>query len=433
MNSTAGFRLRLSWLPLLLPLCAASAAELPEPLTLEAALDTAGNPSHYEIRELEEQIRMVAAELGIEQDQYGFELGLRGQLSKVGPSDFDPDTPDNDSQAHLVLTKPIYDFGLQDAREGYLGLRLQALESQRQLLLQQRRLKIMERYFDVLNADNDYLAENEAMAIAYVRYDNARQDLELGLVSHSDVLGRQSTYETARHRRTLAANRQRLSRAMLAEAMGYSGQAPSNLEIPRIETARPIPEDFEKLVEQALGYSLEARLANTEARVAQAAIGIAEDSDNPRLDLQLEVSDYERQSRLRDDWRAMLLFDIPLYKSVSAEKISLAQARHRLALANQQQLQSELRLEVLELWQKIQQLEVKIQGDAVEREYRDYYLDRSRAEYELEFKTDLGDSMVLFTRSNSERMKTLYAYELAYQRLSLLVGEAFLTQRESAQ
>jgi len=41
--------------------------------------------------------------------------------------------------------------------------------------------------------------------------------------------------------------------------------------------------------------------------------------------------------------------------------------------------------------------------------------------------------MVLFTRSNSERMKTLYAYELAYQRLSLLVGEAFLTQRESAQ
>ena len=432
MNPSASARLRICWLFLLLPL-AAGGTELPRPLTLEAALDTASNSSHYQILELDEQMRVIAAELGIEQGQSGFNLNLRGELSKVGPSDFVPNTPDNDSQAHLVLTKPIYDFGLQNSREGYLGLRLQALENERQLLIERRRLEIMERFFEVLNADNDFLAENEAMAVAYIRFDNARDDLELGLVSQADVLGRQTTYEKLRHQRTLAMNRQRLTRAMLAEAMGYPGQVPSDLEIPQIESQRPLPENLDQLVEQALVHSLEARLANTHARVAQAAIGIAEDGDNPRLDLQLEVSHYERESRLRDDWRASLLFDIPLYKSVSTEKLSLAQARHRLALANQQQLQSELRLEVLELWHKIQQLGIKIEGDAVEREYRDYYLDRSRAEYELEFKTDLGDSMVLYSRSASERLRTLYSYELAYQRLGALVGEAFLKQRESSQ
>jgi len=196
---------------------------------------------------------------------------------------------------------------------------------------------------------------------------------------------------------------------------------------------RTLPEDFKAIVAQALAYSPEARLANARARAAHAAIGIAESSNNPSLDLELEVSSYERESRLRDDWRASLYFEIPIYSAASSDKIDLARAKHRLALADQQQSQSQLRLEVLELWQKIQQLQLKIQGHAIEQDYRDKYLDRSRAEYELEFKTDLGDSMVLYSRSNSQRMQSLYAYELTYQRLAALVGGEFLNQPTSSQ
>jgi len=87
----------------------------------------------------------------------------------------------------------------------------------------------------------------------------------------------------------------------------------------------------------------------------------------------------------------------------------------------------------LELWQKIQQLKLEIQGRSIEQDYRDKYLDRSRAEYELEFKTDLGDSMVLYSRSSSERLQALYAFELAYQRLTALVGADFLSQFATSQ
>ncbi len=69
----------------------------------------------------------------------------------------------------------------------------------------------------------------------------------------------------------------------------------------------------------------------------------------------------------------------------------------------------------------------------MERDYRHRYLDRSRPQYELEFKTDLGDSMVLFSRSNTERLRSLYAFEHAYQRLAALVGTEFLKQSASAQ
>ena len=422
------------WLLALLHFTLVHAEPLPEPLTLEAALDTAGNPTHYDLRRLEQQLQSIRAELGIKQGEHGFSLDLRGRLREVGTSDFAlPGDDGGDNAASLVLSRPLYDFGLQNSHENYLALQLQALEHQKQLMLERRRLEILEKYFAVLNADNNFISENEALAIGFIRYDNAVEDQELGLVSEIEVLRLQAEYEVIRQKRTLAMHQQRLTRAMLAEAMGYPEQLSSDLEIPAIDPSRPLPDDFEAIVERALTSSLEAQLAYANALAAQAAIGIAESTDNPSLDLELEVSTYERDSRLRDDWRASLYFEIPLYSGSSSGKVDLAQAQHRLALANQQQSQSQLRLEVLELWQKIQQLQLEIQGKTIEQDYRDKYLDRSRAEYELEFKTDLGDSMVLYSRSNSQRLQTLYAYELAYQRLVALVGADYLNQLTTSQ
>lgn len=408
----------------------AGAAELPEPLTLEAALATAANEAHFELDELEQQMAAIAAELGVERGQYGFSLDFRGRLSKVGPSDFDPDTPDDDSQAHLVLTKPLYDFGLRGSREQYLALQLAALETRKQLLINRRRIEIMKHYFEVLTADNDYQAETEALAIGYNRYDRAVQNQELGAESEIEVLRLQTEYETIRQKRSLAIHRQRLTRVMLAEVMGYPQQPPAELERPRIETGRGLPREPEPLVARALTHSQEARLADAHARAAQASIAIARDEDGPSLALELQVSEYARDSRLRDDWRANLLIDIPIYSATSNGEVDLARARHRIALANQQQAKSAIRLEVLELWQRIQQLAFEIDSLAIEQNYRDRYLDRSRAEYELEFKTDLGDSMVLYTRSNAERLRKLYDYELAYQRLAELVGADFLDRTD---
>ncbi len=402
---------------------------LPEPLTLDAALNTAANPSHFELVAVDQRLEVVKAEMGIEQGNNGFSLDLTGRIREVGLSDeaFEGDDS-NDSAASLILSKPLYDFGLQDSLENKLELQLQALEYQKRLVIERRRLQIMERYFDVLNADNNFITENEALAIGFIRYDNAVQDQELGLVPEIEVLRLQSAYEVTRQRRSLAMQQQRLTRAILAEAMGYPDQLPSDLEIPIIKTDRGLPDDLATLIDRALRFSLEAQVVQANTQAAQAGIGIAAATDNPSLELELEASSYQRESRLRDDWRASLYIEIPLYSSSPAEKINLAKAHYNQALANQQRLQSHLRLEVLKLWQHIQQLRLELLGKAIEQDYRDKYLDRSRAEYELEFKTDLGDSMVLYSRSNTERLQSLYAFELAYQRLSTMVGADFLDQ-----
>ena len=402
---------------------------LPEPLTLEAALNTAANPTHFELLAVDQRLEVVKAKMGIEQGNNDFSLDLTGRIREVGLSDeaFEGDESD-DSAASLILSKPLYDFGLQDSLENKLNLQLKALEYQKRLVIERRRLQIMEKYFAVLNADNNFITENEALAIGYISYDNALQDQELGLVPEIEVLRLQSAYEVTRQRRSLAMQQQRLTRVILAEAMGYPDQLSSDLEIPVIDADRGLPDDLATLVERALQFSLEAQVVQANTQAAQAGIGIAAATDNPSLELELEASSYQRESRLRDDWRASLYIQIPLYSSSPAEKINLAKAHYNQALANQQQLQSHLRLEVLKLWQQIRQLRLELQGKAIEQDYRDKYLDRSRAEYELEFKTDLGDSMVLYSRSNTERQQSLYAFELAYQRLSTMVGADFLDQ-----
>jgi outer membrane protein TolC len=413
---------------------------LPEPLTFTAALGTAQNETHYDLVAVEQRLQAIRAELGIEQGENGFSLDFVGRVRQVGLSevardldDIDDDEDGNDNAASLILSRPLYDFGLLDSRENQFALQLQALEHQKRLLIEQRRLEIMEKYFAVLNADNHFITENESLAMGFIHYDNAVQDQELGLVAEIEVLRLLAAYEVIRQQRYLAEHQQRLTRAMLAEAMGYPEKLPSELEVPEINPDRALPDDFDALVSQALVYSLEALAAQANSQAAQAAIAIAAATDNPSLDLQLEVSSYERDSRLRDDWRAGLYLEVPLYSGSSPARLDLAKARHREALANQQQVQSHLRLEVLELWQKIQQLKLEIQGRSIEQDYRDKYLDRSRAEYELEFKTDLGDSMVLYSRSSSERLQALYAFELAYQRLTALVGTDFLSQFATAQ
>jgi len=433
-------RSRYFWLLTILPLLSL-AAPLPEPLTLAAALGTAQNEAHYDLVAIDQRLQAIRAELGIEQGDNGFSLDLIGRIRQVGLSEVarsvdDVDNVDdsgNDNAASLILSRPLYDFGLQDSRENQFALQLQALEYQKRLLIEQRRLEIMEKYFAVLNADNHFISENESLAMGFIHYDNAVQDQELGLVAELEVLRLQAEYEVIRQQRFLAEHQQRLARAMLAEAMGYPEALPSELEVPEINPDRALPDDFDALVSQALVYSLEAFAAQANSQAAQAAIGIAAATDNPSLDLQLEVSSYERDSRLRDDWRAGLYLEIPLYSGSSPARLDLANAKHRQALANQQQVQSHLRLEVLELWQKIQQLKLTIQGRSIEQDYRDKYLERSRAEYELEFKSDLGDSMVLYSRSSSERLQALYAFELAYQRLTALVGANFLSQFATAQ
>ena len=95
-------------------------------------------------------------------------------------------------------------------------------------------------------------------------------------------------------------------------------------------------------------------------------------------------------------------------------------------LSDLHKARSEIRILVLQLWQAIRQNELRLGGEIINQDFRDMTLDRSRAEYELEFNTDLGDSMVQFSDSRMKAYQARYALEMAWRKLQKLVGEEYL-------
>jgi len=407
---------------LLAPSLLLAAETLPEPLTLKAALALVAKPDHYEVLLAEAERQKRQAEVDAVAGEQGLTIDLEGRWRKVGLSDNSPQTDDDDSLAGLFLRKPLYDFGRSTAAEAAAELGLQLAELQQRWRFEQRELKLVELYYQVLDADNEYLRHNEELAIGFIRYDRMRENRELGLASDIDVEEKLAAYELIRQNRYRSENRQRLTRQLLAEALGYPDAPPDELVVPDIDTDRKLP-DAELLMQKALQNSLRIGISQQKVLIARQAIRQAEKSDSPSLDAELEVSKHFRDNSARDEWRASIYFDVPLYSGRAQDaRLRLARAQHRRALAELQRVRSELRIEVLELWQALRQSRLRLQGALAAQEYRDLYLDRSRADYELEFKSDLGDAMVQFSDARWKVWRARFDFDLAWRKLEKLVG-----------
>ena len=143
------------------------------------------------------------------------------------------------------------------------------------------------------------------------------------------------------------------------------------------------------------------------------------------------MSEYARDGVTRDDWRATIYFDVPLYTGDrESSALQAASARYRQTLADMQQARSEMRIAVLGLWQAINQNSLRLAGELINQEYRDMALDRSRTEYQLEFKADLGDSMVEYSNSRMLAYQARFALEMAWRKLEKLVGSEYIEEMQ---
>lgn len=407
---------------------------LPQPLTLSVALSYADNSDQYEIQLADEKLNAALATAGQSRSLNDLSVNLSGHLREVGVSEAgDPDET-NDSQVNLFIRKPLYDFGKSAGIDEYTQHEIELRQLEKAYLVEQRELMIAQKYFDVLNADNEFLRNNEDLAIGFIRFDKTRENKELGLASDFEVLQAQAAYEVIRQNLYSSQNQQRLTRVLLAEELGFPEQPPSEVAVPELISGAQINDDVDAMVEQAFQHSLLLKLRYKELAMAVKKMKMASDSIGPTLDAELQVSDYARDGATRDDWRASIYFDVPLYSgNRESSALNLAAAHHRQALAQIQKTKSEIRVSVLKLWQSIKQNDIRLAGELINQEFRDMYLDKSRAEYELEFKTNLGDAMVQFSNSRMKAYQARFALEMAWRKLEKLVGKEFLDKMRAAQ
>ena len=409
---------------------ASNLAPLPEPLQLADALALA-SPELPALRLAAAERDASVASLAEAQALTGFQVTAEGRLQVIEPSSVALNRDRNDSSARVALRKRLYDFGYSDALETAARLAGDSSEWRELAARQTARLKIMRSFFDVVLADLQYARDNEAMAGAFIDADRARDRHELNRISDVELLKLEAAYQEALRLRMESQSLQRLARSRLAIAMGRPGELVANV-VPPVppDLSQPLPE-YERLLEDVLVHNPLRRALQADVESARAELEAARNSYGPVVSGEVEAAAYERETNSTHPFTAALVLEIPLF-SGGADDAAVASARARLhsSQARLAMHDNKLREQVLDLWLQLDNLRTTLNGLGVRGEYRELYLDRSRALYELEVKTDLGDAMTEISALRLDEARAQFDWQVAHARIQALTGQLLAQEGE---
>lgn len=411
----------------------AATEPLPDPLTLEQALALA-EEADPGLQQAQAEMDLARAGVLEAEARDGINVWIEGRARWIEPADNTADESRDDHKASVFARKSLYDFGRSGAQRAAAQAELAGSEQFYLDSAQQRRMEIMRRYFDVLRADMEFARDDEAMAVAYVTLDRLRNRHELGEVSDLQILTMENDYQQSRRNRFASEGRMRVARAQLAIALNRPGMLPANLTQPDLPHLQRVLPDYELLLAKAQTDNPRLQALRKRAEAAQQRLEAAYAGRRPRLSGELEASEYSRSMGSNDKMRASIYLEVPLYDGGTTNS---AVARQQAELYRvQAQLSGEehaLRQAVLGQWTELNNLRVERERAAAQRNFRDLYLDRSRALYEMEFNADLGDAMVRLTEAQLDEANVRFATALAWERMDALTGGALPAEARAAQ
>ena len=205
--------------------------------------------------------------------------------------------------------------------------------------------RVVERYFGVLEASDDFLFEQTNRAAIGQQLRQAQQRFEVGLIAITDVEEAKSRFDLASARAIEAENALDNAREAMREIIGEYPEklAPLGEEIP---LAAPSPSDIEEWARTAIEHNLPVQSASFAVAAAKEDIRLAGTGARPTLDLfgQAEASESDRMLSERQQRSATvgLRLEWPIYTGGRVTgKTHQARARHRDAMHKQERARRE--------------------------------------------------------------------------------------------
>lgn len=417
-----------------LPFCLSSlanAATLPNPLTLDYVLSLPLT-EHPQLSSQQALLDKLQAQQASQDAADNVKLDLVGRLAWREYAEKDEDY----HLAALHVQKSLYDFDRNQNLVDALGAKQQAQTILYADAEQRMKLEIMQSFFNVLLADFQYRIDNEAMAVAYVGLDKAKDRLELERISDVEYLQMESEYERIMVKRTRSEYNQLQTRLILANLLDLPKARPDELSFPKLESySQRESKDLKLEVLQQRVLDNNSQLTALKQRIqgAQLALQSQQAGNKPNLSLDAWAGKLSSYPEIREgNWQVGLTLDIPLYDGgLTAAKVSEAKAEIEEHKAQTRLLQQALRDEVAELYFQIKMLQAEKQQNLVFGDYADLYLDYSRALYENETATDIGDSMVRLSEANYNQVAWQFKQAMLWAKLDYLTGESRLTSSPS--
>ena len=404
---------------------------IPEPMTMAFAVSRAD--SHPSLMASMADIELSKARELKVGSQNDLSITLNGRLQWIGPSEMASNQSHDDHKISLNARKILYDFGRNSTSSAVAQENVRATEWQ---LEYQRGLKILDikrRYLDVLLADLDFAAENEAISIAFIRTNRLEQRSGFGEVSELDVLEAQSSYQLALLKRNTAELSQRSSRAMFAEVIGLPNKLSEDFEKPNLDGITAELPSLEELRTAAMENQLALKSVNLKIAALTKKLKASQLKGYPILAGFGEVADYSRTEGGSDNWKLGVELKVPLYQGDRMHALSAeVRAESAVLRAKLIEIQASVRQEVLTLWQNIRLLKLSLNQVELEMDSRDLYLDKARALYQMNVRSDLGDAMTRFSRTKYKQTKVAFNLLLAREKLRLLTGHDLQVKATSA-
>ena len=402
---------------------------LPSPLSLTLLLDkyAAKAPA---ISLQNAQVDFAKATLDANQSPNQWQANIDGRL---GFREFAKQEQDHNLLA-LHIGKVIYDFERLQSQQ----LSDEAKVEQQYLSLKasenRQRLQVVKAYLNVVLADFQYRIDNEAMAIEYVGFDKKKDKHLIGQISDVDLLAAEQEYQAALVGRMKAEQAQFATRIELANVIGLPNARPDELKFPDLTSFKKRSVkgvSLESLQQQVLKDNIELQALKQAQQAQVYAIQKAQNLSSPTLRGDAWLGKLSSHPEVREgSWKAALSIDVPLYdggQSVLATK----QAQAQLALVNAQvqQLEQQLRSQVASIYFQLTLLKAEYKQHQLFGDYADLYLDLSRALYENESATDLGDSMVRLSKANYQMVAWEFKQALLWLELDYLTGQQVALSR----
>lgn len=393
----------------------------PEPMTMAFAVSRVD--AHPGLMASAADIQRVKAHQLQVDSHNDLNVSLNGRLQWIGPSELTSNRSHDDHKISLNARKTLYDFGRHEAlltvsRENVRATQWQ-FEYQRGLKV----LDIKRRYLDVLLSDLDFVAENEAISIAFIRTNRLEQRADFGEVSELDVLEAQAAYQLSLAKRNTAELRQRSSRAMFAELIGLPDNLSENFEEPNLAEIKADIPDVKLLMQFAMENQAGIKSLKLKLEALQTKLAGTKLKHYPTLTGFGEIADYSRTEGGSDEWRLGVALTLPLYQG-GREAAASAEVKSESASVQAKllELQADTRQNVLILWQDVSLLKLRLNQADMEIDSRDLYLDKARALYQLNVRSDLGDAMTRFSRAKYNRSKVAFDLLLTKEKLRQLTG-----------
>jgi len=403
-----------------------STVPLPTPLTLVDALSLA-NDSHPDLRIAWANVSRAGIRLREVESSYGVNTLLELQPRVASSASVSGVDFEDDSRFGLVIRKRLSDFGRSDSRHVAASASVRSEEAAYQVRRNLHVLEVMEKFFAVILADLAYQAHDESMTVSYFRYKRlADRQASFQQYTDMEVAERELAYRRAYVKRLRSDLTRRQARNSLALALGRPGELSADLAMPDLTVyARQEIPDYHELVDRVISTSPTLEVLRHRIEAAQASVDAVRKADFPVLSAEFEAWEYtDNTSANRDRFRANLKFVLPLFGSTGTKDVRLAEA-HNVLFRLQSELTSAeyvLRDRVLELLHGLEVNRAQEVAAAAHEEYRGYYQDHSRALYELELRSDLGNAQAKAAAAMLESTRVRFQRALLWTELDGLLG-----------